>query len=67
MIDRTYDEFEAELKDLLSWFQKATWELGTTPISLSKEQATTMNNARQAILNHCRRFDKKRKLQYGII
>jgi hypothetical protein len=78
MIDSTYDDFEVTLKDLLSWFQKAVTDYERDNVKRREHVASTgfmipsvstgsIDNARQAILNHCRAHDKKRKQQYGIL
>jgi hypothetical protein len=79
LMDTEYDEFESRLKDLLSWYQKAVHEYDNDsakrrehvalalPFMIPSVSTTSMDNARQAILNHCRAFDKKRKRHHGVL
>lgn len=77
-MDQSYDEFESRLKDLLTWFQKAVHEydkdsvkrrehVASTGFMIPSVSTTSVDNARQAILNHCRAFDKKRRMDHGVL
>jgi DNA phosphorothioation-dependent restriction protein DptG len=78
LMDRSYDEFEERLKDLLSWYQQAVHQydkdsakrrehVASTGFMIPSVSTTSLDNARQAILNHCHAFDKKRKRDHGIL
>lgn len=74
----TYEQFEKDLKDLLSWYQRAVedhnnqrqkWKnfVHDTGFVIEPPSESSIQNARQSILTHVRRYEKRLRQHYGIL